>query len=293
LAVETLDDPPEAYVLQLAGREPVRVSAANVDLPKVDLGRTEIIRWKSKDGLEIEGLLTYPVNYLPGRRYPLVLSIHGGPDNVAGDTFVGGHPVATLGTRGYAVLQPNPRGSIGYGKAFRSALYSKGGTTDYDDNQAGLDRVIAMGVADPRRLAVVGYSYGGYMAARSITQTQRVKAAVMWAGGSNLVSLEAAQDVAASLLPEWVGSEWSKRLDYYRKHSPISYVQNANTPTLILHGEQDVVSQGYEMYFALKRQGVPVEMVVFPRQGHTFQEPKMDLELRRRLHAWVAKYIGG
>jgi dipeptidyl aminopeptidase/acylaminoacyl peptidase len=295
LPLETTADPPEAYAMKLGGA-PVQVSRANADLPRPPLGKTEAIRWKSKDGMEIEGLLTYPANYEAGKRYPLILNIHGGPTGVFGESFIGRgavYPIAVFASRGYAVLRPNPRGSSGYGKAFRFANYNDWGGRDYEDDQAGVDRVIEMGVADPERLAIMGWSYGGYMTSWTITQTQRFKAAAIGAGVTDLWSFTGTSDIAG-FLPDYFGGEPSQQLENFRKHSPITYIKNVNTPTLILHGEADnrvPPSQDYEYYHALKTRGATVKMVVYPRQPHGFQEPKFIMDVAQRHLDWVEKYV--
>jgi dipeptidyl aminopeptidase/acylaminoacyl peptidase len=296
LPMESPDEPPEAYVMALASSTPVRVSRANVDLPRLPLGKTEVIRWKSTDGLDVEGLLTYPVNYESGKQYPLILNIHGGPTGVFGETFIGRsslYPIAVFAARGYAVLRPNPRGSSGYGKQFRFANYNDWGGKDYEDIQAGVDRAIAMGVADPDRLAVMGWSYGGYMTSWTITQTHRFKAAVVGAGVTNLWSFTGTSDIPG-FLPDYFGGEPWQQFDNFQKHSPITFVKNVTTPTLVLHGEADQrvpTSQGYEYYHALKREGVTAKMVVYPRQPHGPQEPKFILDIMQRHLDWVDKYV--
>jgi dipeptidyl aminopeptidase/acylaminoacyl peptidase len=295
LPFETAADPPEAYLMKLGGT-PFQVSRANMDLPRLPLGKTEAIRWKSKDGMEIEGLLTYPANYQPGKRYPLILNIHGGPTGVFGETFIGRgsvYPIAVFAARGYAVLRPNPRGSGGYGKAFRFANYNDWGGRDYEDDQTGVDRVIEMGLADPDRLAIMGWSYGGYMTSWTITQTQRFKAAAIGAGVTDLWSFTGTSDIPG-FLPDYFGGEPSQQLENFRKHSPITYVKNVSTPTLILHGEADErvpPSQDYEYYHSLKTRGVTVKMVVYPRQPHGFQEPKFIMDVAQRHLDWVEKYV--
>ena len=296
LPMEDTSEPPEAYVLKAAGGSPTRVSRTNIDLPKLPLGRTEALRWKSKDGQEIEGLLTYPANYESGKRYPLILNIHGGPTGVFAETFTGRgglYPIAVFAARGYAVLRPNPRGSSGYGRAFRFANYNDWGGKDYEDNQAGVDHVIAMGVADPDRLAVMGWSYGGFMTSWTITQTNRFKAAVVGAGVTNLWSFTGTADIPG-FLPDYFGGEPWTQFESFQKHSPITFVKNVTTPTLVLHGEADQrvpTSQGYEYYHALKRQGVTTRMVVYPRQPHGPTEPKFILDIMQRHLDWVDKYV--
>ncbi|MBZ5604866.1 MAG: S9 family peptidase [Acidobacteriia bacterium] len=296
MPMESTDEAPEAYVMPVASKSPVRVSRANVDLPKLALGKTEAIKWKSKDGLEIEGLLTYPVNYEAGKKYPLILNIHGGPTGVFEETFIGRsglYPIAVFAARGYAVLRPNPRGSGGYGKTFRFANYNDWGGKDYDDDQTGVDRVIQMGIADPDRLAIMGWSYGGFMTSWTVTQTHRFKAAVVGAGISNLWSFTGTSDVAG-FIPDYFGGEPWQQFDSFQKHSPITFVKNVTTPTLVLHGESDIrvpTSQGYEFYHSLKREGVIAKMVTYPRQPHGPQEPKFVLDIMQRHLDWVDKYV--
>lgn len=296
-AYESPDEPPEAFVMALASPGPgVRVSRANLDLPKLPLGRTEVIRWKSKDGLEVEGLLTYPAGYQPGKKAPLILNIHGGPAGVFVESFIGRHglyPLAVFSAKGYAILRPNPRGSSGYGKKFRYANVNDWGGMDYQDDQAGVDHVIGMGVADPGRLAVMGWSYGGFMTSWTITQTHRFKAAAIGAGVTDLLSFTGTADIPGFLPDYFEGDPW-KAPENYRKHSPITYVGNVTTPALILHGAADLrvpVSQGYEYYNALKRRGVTTKMIVYPRQPHGPREPKFLLDIMRRHLDWVDKYV--
>jgi dipeptidyl aminopeptidase/acylaminoacyl peptidase len=299
MAMESPDEPPEAYLVTL-GRAPQpvpqRVSRANADMPKLPLGRTETVQWKSKDGLAVEGLLTYPANYEAGKKYPLILNIHGGPTGVFTESFIGRaglYPIAVFAARGYAVLRPNPRGSGGYGRTFRFANYNDWGGKDYEDDQTGVDHVIAMGVADPDRLAVMGWSYGGFMTSWTITQTHRFKAAAVGAGVTDLWSFTGTSDIPG-FLPDYFGGEPWAQFDAFQKHSPITYVKNVTTPTLVLHGEADLrvpTSQGYEYYHALKRQGVTAKMVVYPRQPHGPNEPKFILDIMQRHLDWMDKYV--
>jgi len=297
LTLQTPDEPVEAYVMQVATMKPVRVSAANVDLPKQGLGETRVIQWKSKDGKEVEGLLTLPVNYDKSKRYPLILNIHGGPAGAFSETFIGAsglYPIASFAARGWAVLRANPRGSTSYGLPFRAANFNDWGGGDYQDLMSGVDHVIAMGVADPNRLAVMGWSYGGYMTNWVVTQTNRFKCAATGAGLSNLISMWGTNDIP-STLDDYFDGAWFEQPDGYIRMSPLAHIQNATTPHLILHGQADIrvpTSQGSEMYIALKRKGVPAEMVTYPRTPHGPQEPKFVLDIMQRHIDWVAKYIG-
>jgi dipeptidyl aminopeptidase/acylaminoacyl peptidase len=296
LVLETPQEPPEAFVMSLSGGNPVRVSAANLDLGRVPVGETRRIQWKSKDGLEIEGLLTLPVGYEPARRYPMVVVIHGGPMGWFNEEFIGTarvQPVASLAAKGYAILRPNIRGSGGYGRKFRFANLNDWGGKDFDDLMAGVDYVISLGVADPERMAVMGWSYGGYMTSWVITHTNRFKAAIVGAGVTNLWSCAGTMDIQGFLPDYFSGEPWDN-LEMYLRHSPMYYVKGVTTPTLILHGEADrrvPVSQGYELYNALKRQGVTVQMVVYPRMGHGPSEPEAELDVMRRHLDWVERHL--
>jgi dipeptidyl aminopeptidase/acylaminoacyl peptidase len=293
---ESYDQPPEAYALKLGEAEPQMVGSANQDLPKLPIGETKTVTWKASDGLDIEGLLTYPVGYESGKKYPMVLVIHGGPTGVFQDTFLGRYspyPYASFAARGYAVLRCNPRGSGGYGRTFRFANMNDWGGKDYQDLMAGVDHAIAMGVADPDRLAVMGWSYGGFMTSWVITHTHRFKAASVGAGVTDLTSFTGTSDIP-SFLPDYFSGEPWDNFDGYFNHSPMSFVKGVNTPTLILHGEADErvpISQGYELYNALKRQGATVKMIVYPRTHHGPREPKFVLDIMQRNLDWVEKYV--
>jgi dipeptidyl aminopeptidase/acylaminoacyl peptidase len=292
---ESCSEAPEAYFLALPGGQPVRVSRANDDLAAPALGETKVIHWKSKDGLEVEGLLTLPVGYDPGKKYPLILNIHGGPAGVFAEAFIGRfavYPIAAFASRGYAVLRPNPRGSSGYGKQFRYANVADWGGKDFEDDMAGVDQVISMGIADPDHLAVMGWSYGGFMTSWVVTHTNRFKAAVVGAGVTNLWSFTGTSDIPGFLPDYFDGEPWDQ-FKSFTDHSPITFVKNVRTPTLILHGEADVrvpTSQGYEFYHALKELGVTTKMVVYPRTPHGPREPKFILDIAQRNMDWVDKY---
>lgn len=295
VALQSSSEPVEAYALDLQAPQPVRVSAANVNLPKPPLGETSVVHWKN-GGEDLEGLLTLPVGYEKGKKYPLILNIHGGPSGAFGETFIGAsglYPIASFAAHGYAVLRVNPRGSVGYGNKFRAENINDWGGGDYRDLMSGVDHVIAMGVADPNRLAVMGWSYGGYMTNWVITQTTRFKAAATGAGLSNMISMWGTNDIP-TLIDDYFSGPPMEQTDRYWKQSPLYYVKNVTTPTLILHGEIDPrvpTGQGYEMYNALKRRGVETSMVVYPRTQHGPQEPKFILDIMQRHLDWVAKHL--
>lgn len=294
---QTSDTPSEAFVAPVTTFAPVQVSKANAGVQLPPIGKTEVITWKSTDGRDIEGLLTYPVGYQAGQKVPLILNIHGGPAGVFQQSFLGGrgvYPLATFSAKGYAILRPNPRGSSGYGAEFRRANAKDWGGADYQDLMTGVDKVIAMGVADPERLGVMGWSYGGFMTSWIVTQTSRFKAASAGAPVTNLMSFNGTTDIPAFVPDYFSGQSW-EIIDAYQKHSAMFNVKGVKTPTMIQHGEADVrvpISQGYEFYNALKVQGVPTRMLVLPRQPHGPNEPKMQVAAMQANLEWFDKYIG-
>lgn len=287
--------PPEAFTSSVAPFAAVAASAVQ-ELPAVPLGRTEVTRWKSSDGREIEGLLTYPVGYRPGSRVPLLVVVHGGPAGVfvrSFDASRGAYPIAAFAAAGFAVLRPNVRGSSGYGHEFRYANYGDWGGGDYQDVLTGVDHLVEQGIADPERLGVMGWSYGGFMTSWILTHTHRFKAASVGAAVTDLVAFTGTADIPG-FLPDYFGGELWETPEAWREHSPISHLEGTTTPTLILHGGADQrvpTSQGYELYTALKRLGVPVEMVVYPRQPHGLREPKLQLDAMRRNLEWFERWL--
>ncbi|MCY7346785.1 MAG: S9 family peptidase [Pyrinomonadaceae bacterium] len=288
---------PEAFVSKIDKFAPVQISRANTDAPKMPLGKTEVIRWKSKDGREIEGLLTYPVNYRAGTKVPLILNVHGGPAGVFQQNYIAGrgsYPIAAFASKGYAILRPNPRGSSGYGTEFRRANIKDWGGRDFEDLMTGVDKTIEMGVADANRLGVMGWSYGGFMTSWIVTQTKRFKAASAGAPVTNLMSFNGTADIPA-FVPDYFGGQAWENPEIYAKHSAMFNIKGVTTPTLIQHGEADIrvpISQGYEFYNALKAQNVPTRMIVFPRQPHGLQEPKMQIAAMQSNLDWFEKYLG-
>jgi len=296
LSAQSWNKPPEAYVTSVERWEPVQVSRANADAPKHPFGNTEVVRWNSKDGMEIEGLLTYPVGYEEGKRYPLLLIVHGGPAGVYTQSFIANrsvYPLATFAAQGWAALRCNIRGSSGYGRKFRYANYNDWGGMDYQDLMAGVDHVIQMGVADPDRLGVMGWSYGGFMTSWIITQTKRFQAASIGAPVTNLMSFTGTADIPG-FIPDYFGAEFWDNLEAYKNHSAMFNIKGASTPSLILHGERDErvpIGQGFELYTALKRQGTPVKMVTYPRQPHGLREPRLVLDAGKRNVEWFRNYL--
>jgi dipeptidyl aminopeptidase/acylaminoacyl peptidase len=288
--------PPEVFMTPAARFDPKQVSRVQ-DFQQPPLGKTEVVRWRSTDGREIEGLLTYPVGYTPGQRVPLLVIVHGGPTGVFVQSSVisrSPYPIPVFSARGYAVLRCNVRGSSGYGKEFRFANHADWGGGDFRDLMTGVDSLIEAGLADPERLGIMGWSYGGFMTSWAITQTQRFRAASVGAGVTNLVSFTGTSDIS-NFIPDYMGAEFWNAFDVWKAHSPVLQAKGVTTPTLIQHGDKDLrvpITQGYELYNALKRQSVPVKMVVYPRQAHAIQEPKLLLDAMQRNVEWFDQWLG-
>jgi dipeptidyl aminopeptidase/acylaminoacyl peptidase len=291
------ETPPEVMLMSLKDKNVKILSSLNENFVKMNHGKTEIINWKSKDGkYTIEGLVTWPVNYQKSRKYPLILNIHGGPAGVFNQNYTGSgsiYPIQYFADRGYIVLRPNPRGSGGYGADFRLANKNDWGFGDYDDIMAGVDKLIADNAVHPDSLCVTGWSYGGYMTSMIVTKTNRFKASMVGAGVTDLLSMTNTSDIPG-FLPDYFDGEVWDRTDVYLKHSAMSAVKNVKTPTLVIHGANDVrvpPSQGQEFYGALKRMGVPTEMVIYPRTPHGPQEPKFIQDIGERVIKWFDQYL--
>jgi dipeptidyl aminopeptidase/acylaminoacyl peptidase len=257
------------------------------------LPRQEVVRWQSRDGLEIEGVLTYPLDYREGEKRPLIVQIHGGPKGRSTHTLrsYSMHPVWSA--EGYAVLRPNFRGGEGYGNAFAIVNRRDLGGGDYEDIMAGVDWCVQQGIADPARLGVMGGSYGGYMTNWVIGHTDRFAAAISMFGIFHLQT-----DYSNSELSRWdndyLGAYYWEDPEIYRRLSPGSYIANIKTPTLILHGDDDdntFISNSKELYQALRHRGVSTQFVHYPREGHGLREPNHRLDEMRRCLAWMDRYV--
>lgn len=276
---QTLTSPPELWV----DRQPL--THHNDDYRNRELGETRVIRWKNpKDGLEIEGLLTLPVGYKTGR-VPLLTFVHGGPASRFDQAYLGylGHIYAphALAAQGFAVLRPNPRGTGGYGRAFRVANRKDWGGLDWIDINGGIDRVIADGIADPQRLGLMGWSYGGFMAAWALGHSDRFRAVSVGAPVVDLLSFHGTTDIRAFIPSYFAGMS----LDLLRAHSPAWHLKKTTAKVLIQHGEADdrvPISQGTMLYRLLDELGIDVTMVVYPRTPHVPREPILRIDVAKR-----------
>lgn len=283
--------PPDIWVLNLSGSGRTRISRANPQVDDLAIAHSEAVRWKGPDDFDVEGWLTLPLDYQAGKRYPMILSIHGGPYGANSARF---DPRSQIfAANGYAVLAPNPRGSTGYGMKFEQANVSDWGGKDFGDLMAAVDAMIAKGIADPDKLLVMGGSYGGFMTFWTITQTHRFKAAIGHAGISDWYSFYGQSDIPGLMAYGFGGDPW-KSTATYRKYSPMTYVEKVKTPIMITHGEQDrrvPIQQAEQYYRGLKGNGVEAIFVRYPREGHGIQEPNHQIDLVGRQLEWFSRHL--
>lgn len=288
------DSPGDLYGAATSDFEAVRLTDANPWVEKGRLlGKTEVVRWKSQDGLEIEGLLVLPANHREGQKLPLMLNIHGGPAGVFSSSFRS--DLHTWAGMGWASLCPNVRGSSGYSDELLRGNMSDLGGGDYQDLMTGVDAMIERGIADPEKLAVRGWSYGGILGGWTITQTQRFKAASIGAMVSDWTS-EYGIGFNHDVRLWYIGGTPWENPEAYRHRSPLTHVAQVETPTLLIHGMNDTTdteAQSMMFFQALKDQGKTARYLRFPREPHGFREPKHQ---RRRLTeeiAWLTKHTLG
>ncbi|MBL8148590.1 MAG: S9 family peptidase [Blastocatellia bacterium] len=297
LVANTTQHPNEVWFGELEAGKVARLTRFNPQLEGLKLAEQEVVKWKAYDGLDIEGVLIKPVGYEKGKRYPLLLQYHGGPEAADTNGWYGSYSRwgQMLAARGIAVLLPNYRGSTGRGVAFAEADQGDMMGKEFDDALAGIDHLVKEGIVDAERVGLGGGSYGGYAAGWAATKhSQRFKLAIAWMGGANRVSkVGTADNYKEESLVHWTCDPYDN-FDLYWDRSPIKHIKNAQTPTLILHGERDPrvpVSQGQELYTALKWKGVPVEFVVYPREGHGVTERAHQADFMKRIIDWCERYL--
>jgi dipeptidyl aminopeptidase/acylaminoacyl peptidase len=269
------------------------VTNQNEWLADYELAPAEVARWKSsKDGMEIEGIATKPVDYDGARKAPFLLNPHGGP---TGASLLSFNPTSQImAANGYLVLQPNFRGSTGRGEKFEMANQNEWGNVDYQDDMSGAQAMVDKGWADPERMGAFGWSYGGYMTYWIDTQTDKFKAISPGAGLPDLYSMYSQTDIHRYLRDFFSGkAPWDDFQEYW-DHSAMKYVGNVKTPTMILHGQADTrvpYPQAQEFYEALVEKHVPVEFVAYPRENHGFAEGRHLQDRWQRYLVFFGKYL--
>jgi len=292
----------DVALLDVASRQSTVIANVNPGLTDRAVGTLRPISWRSFDGMEIWGLLLTPSNAPAGRRLPLVTYIHGGPGG--GFTYglfpqfmhivpqVDPYPTAAMAGAGYAVLFPMPRGGAGYGEAGQRAIINAWGEADYKDIMAGVDAVIAQGIADPDRLGVMGASYGGFMTNWIVTQTSRFKAASAGASLSDLSDTFYLSE-GGEFMADYFKRPWENAAGY-SSHSPLTFAARVTTPLLIQHGEADPrvpVGGAWKFYRTLKALGKTVELEIYPRGGHVLREPMQQREQMLHNLEWFARWL--
>ena len=294
------DSPPQLAVSVMDPKHSVNVAAVNAGqlgkltdegdarLSKLTLGDVKVVHWKSKEGIALEGILTLPPGYVSGRKYPFLVLPHGGPE--ANDVLQLDPLAQLIAAKGYVVLQPQYRGSTGYGAAFLASIYQHFGDRPYRDVDSATDFAIAQGWADPNRLAIFGWSAGGFMTAWTVTQTHRYKAAIEGAGITDWLSF-----IPTSDIPQ---TDYDQRLQEkdpspLLRFSPVMHVDQVTTPLLILHGAADVrvpTFQGREFFVLLKERGKTVRMVTYPGSPHFPVLAEQRRDVLKEVSDWLDKY---
>jgi dipeptidyl aminopeptidase/acylaminoacyl peptidase len=290
----TFNSPPEVFAGPVG--EWRQLTKDNATL-LADWGKAESVEW-TNEGFNIQSWLVPPAKVEPGKKYPMVVLIHGGPSSVTTSDWPASFGmsraiIAALSVRGYYVLLPNPRGSYGQGEEFTRANVKDFGHGDLRDMVAGLDVVTKKQPIDPARLGVTGWSYGGFMTMWTVTQTNRFRTAVAGAGIANWQSYYGQNLIDQWMIPFFGASVYDDPA-VYEKSSPIRFIKNVKTPTLVIAGERDAecpASQSYEFWHALKTLGVPTQLIIYPGEGHLFNEPKNQADRMDQTIAWFDKYL--
>lgn len=301
LAYTSAHEAPEVWCGIAEAQEPLaelrQVTRHQEFLVSIRFGPQEAFYWTAPDGLELDGILIRPPESREGQPLPTVVLVHGGPYGRWGQGFhVGGSDWGQwLALAGYAVLMPNPRGGLGHGERFATAARADVGGADFQDVMAAVDAAIKRGIADPERLAIGGWSQGGFMSAWAVTQTNRFKAAIMGAGVSDWGMMVATSDLPSFEQALGGTAPWDGIGPHqHAKLSPISFARNVQTPVLILHGERDErvpLNQAIGFHRALRHYNVPVELVVYPREPHGIKERAHMIDRLRRVRVWYDRWL--
>jgi dipeptidyl aminopeptidase/acylaminoacyl peptidase len=295
----TFDRPMEIYAakpdtVMSSGLEGVMQLSHLNDGVEPTWGKSESLSWKS-ESFRVQGWLMLPKDYEPGKKYPLIVEVHGGPASavVAQWGPRGGISAQAFSAMGYFVLEPNPRGSFGEGEEFTQANRKDFGYGDLRDILAGVDAVIAKYPVDPERIGLTGWSYGGFMTMFAVTQTGRFKAAVAGAGISDWLSYYGENSIDQWMIPYFGASVYDDPA-VYAKSSAIDFIKKAHTPALVVVGDRDgecPAPQSYEFWHALRDERVPTELVVYPNEGHGFVDPAHRRDVMERTVEWFARYM--
>ncbi len=297
LVGQTPEHPGEVFVVA-GGSDVTRMTVSNPWLKAKRFGEQQVVRWKARDGLELEGILIKPINYQAGRRYPLILTVHGGPEAHISNGWLTrySYPGQVGAARGFAVFYPNYRGSTGRGVAFSKLGHADAAGKEFDDLIDAVDHLVEEGIVDRDRVGITGGSYGGYASAWGATYfSDRFAASVMFVGISDNVSKVGTTDIPEEMYlvhhRKRLWDDW----EYFLKRSPIRYVEKGHTPTLILHGKEDPrvhPSQSMELYRHLKTLGqAPVRLVFYPGEGHGNRRAASRFDYQVRMLRWMERFL--
>jgi len=287
----------EVYRSSVDRYNPAKLTDMTAQINSWELGSSEVVSWQSRDGTTIEGVLHKPDNFDPSQQYPLFVIIHGGPTGIDYPTAVTGYvyPVHQWLAKGALVLRPNYRGSAGYGEAFRSLNVRNLGVGDAWDVLSGVDHLVAQGIVDTDRIAAMGWSQGGYISAYLTTTSDRFAAISVGAGISDWVTYYVNTDIHPFTRQYLKATPWDDP-DIYAKTSPMTFINEAVTPTLIQHGEFDrrvPIPNAYKLYQGLQDVGVATKLIVYKGFGHGITKPKERLAATWHNWQWFGKYIWG
>lgn len=286
--------PDEVYLWPAGADAPVRLTDHNAFLAGQSAPRTEGLEWRTPDGFQTDGVVTYPPGFDPARKHPLVLYIHGGPTAASNEGF--SSRVHMLAARGWIVFQPNYRGSDNRGSAFQRAIAANPGPGIDMDVMSGIRALVRKGGVDTTRIGVSGWSFGGYVTAWLIGHHRNWKAAIVGAGAMDLFDMYALTDLNVQIRHAITQSPYvGNREAFFVKHSPLTYASQVRTPTLILHDVRDqrvTITQSYKLYHALKDNDVPVQFIAYPVAGHSPTDPVRSRDVHRRWLDWFDKHFG-
>lgn len=295
---EKATHPLELYMMQPAQATPHRLTFSNPWLEDILLGQQKVVTWQAEDGLEIQGILIYPVNYVEGNRYPLITVVHGGPESHYDNGWLTDYadPGQVAAGQGYFVFYPNYRGSTGRGLEFAKSSQGKMAGAEFDDIVQGVDQLVAESIADSSRIGVTGGSYGGYATAWFATRyTNRFAAGVMFVGISNNISKWGTSDIPEELYLVHARERIWDDYEGFLKSSPIYYAGQAQTPLLILAGKEDTrvdPGQSFELYRHIKtRTDTPVRLVLYPGEGHGNRRAIAQYDYNLRMMRWFNRYL--
>jgi dipeptidyl aminopeptidase/acylaminoacyl peptidase len=295
LASET-DRPTELYYMATPDSQPQRLTDFNAHIAALDLGKQETISWRGADDFDMDGVLTYPPDYQPGKSYPLILYIHGGPRGTSTMGF--STRTQQLASHGWIVFQPNYRGSDNLGNEYTAAIWNDAGAGPGRDVMSGVDLLIERGIADPSQMAVSGWSYGGYMTTWLLgNYPDRWKAGVAGASVTDHIDQYVLSDIHSPVATYYGGSPFTdpKLLRAYREQAPITYAVHIKAPTLVLcdTGDQRVpITESFILYHTLRDNGVKTKFIAYPVTGHSPSDPVHQRDRDRRWAAWLQEHLG-